>query len=204
MRGLEGTHNGRMLFTAAGEGLVLAHDLRMRSGTRVVAHHNAGVLGLSFEDPYLASASSDGTVLLVNTEENNAGGSRRPPARQPLHTPSGPAYCVDIADQKVVCGSESQVVRVWDFTGAQDAAMRAAAAKEGRGSRKGWRRRAAGGGVGHQNPDASSALLGTSPPALPPVLEGFVTAPSTGTRRVGAGTRASRKQGKAIHDQQQL
>ncbi|GFH05689.1 WD_REPEATS_REGION domain-containing protein [Haematococcus lacustris] len=33
---LEGSHSGRMLFTGSGDGLVLAHDLRMRDPTSVL------------------------------------------------------------------------------------------------------------------------------------------------------------------------
>jgi hypothetical protein len=49
---------------------VIGHDLRMRAdaGSVVVWHHNAPVNSLSFEDPWLASASSDGMVLMTNTE----------------------------------------------------------------------------------------------------------------------------------------
>ena len=39
---VEGTQNSKMLFTAAGEGLVMAHDLRMKNSSRLIWHHNAG------------------------------------------------------------------------------------------------------------------------------------------------------------------
>ena len=38
---LEGGHSGRMLFTGASDGLVLAHDLRMKDPSMVLWHHNA-------------------------------------------------------------------------------------------------------------------------------------------------------------------
>ncbi|KAG1664127.1 hypothetical protein FOA52_011950 [Chlamydomonas sp. UWO 241] len=100
---VEGTQNSRMLFTGAGEGLVLAHDLRMQKSSCVVWHHNAGVTSLAFEDPWLASSSADGTLRMASRQ---------------LQAPSGPAYCVDLFDQWVACGSEAEVVRVWDFTAA--------------------------------------------------------------------------------------
>jgi len=41
---LEGTHNGRLLFTGGADGLLLGHDLRMEGTlSRVLWHHNAGV-----------------------------------------------------------------------------------------------------------------------------------------------------------------
>lgn len=39
---VEGTQDSKMLFTAAGEGLVMAHDLRMKHSSRLIWHHNAG------------------------------------------------------------------------------------------------------------------------------------------------------------------
>lgn len=55
---LEGTHSGRLLFTGAADGLVMAHDLRMRDPSAIQWHHNAGVTGLAWEDPWLASCSA--------------------------------------------------------------------------------------------------------------------------------------------------
>ncbi len=42
---IEGAQSGRVLFTGGGDGLVLAHDLRMREPTMVLWHHSAGVQG---------------------------------------------------------------------------------------------------------------------------------------------------------------
>lgn len=153
---LEGTHDGRLLFTGASDGLVLAHDLRMRDGSTVLWHHNACVQSLSYEDPWLATASADGTIVMMSTEgcmghrlcnmrgsasnsyggallaSRDAAGSR---IRQ-FQTQAGPAYCVDLAEQYLVCGSESETVRIWDFTKANEVAARAAAAKAARAASK--------------------------------------------------------------------
>lgn len=40
--GVEGSHNGRLIFTGAADGLVMAHDLRMKRPSCVLWHHNAG------------------------------------------------------------------------------------------------------------------------------------------------------------------
>lgn len=61
---LEGSRSGRLLFTGGGDGLVLAHDLRMKRGSRALWHHCSPVAGLSFEDPWLASGCTDGAVVL--------------------------------------------------------------------------------------------------------------------------------------------
>ena len=198
---------------------------------------DAGVQSLSFEDPWLASASSDGTVALIDIEAqlrdgpgagSARGGASRSaaatPSRRQLHTPSGPAYCVDIADQRVVCGSESETVRVWDFTHAQAAADRAVVARAGRASSRKHRGGAAKGSGRHAVEAPSSAaskqlrqqqqsmaaaspralpfhqdpfaLLGTSPPVLPPILEEFSHGPSNGgggrTGQRSSSTSASR------------
>lgn len=55
---LEGTHSGRLLFSGGADGLLMAHDLRMKEASRVLWHHNAGVNGLALEDPWLVSAAS--------------------------------------------------------------------------------------------------------------------------------------------------
>ena len=209
---VEGTQNSEMLFTAAGEGLVMAHDLRMKNGSRLIWHHNAGtrtiplrwarqgwhtdslnaskfldpgVQSLSFDDPWLASASSNGSVLLIDVDaqlRGGGGGSSRnpsggPPCHKHLHTHAGPAYAVDIADGRVVCGSESDSVRVWDFTGAGAAAERSASAKAGRNARKCSKRCSSSSAVRRlehnvkHEPVADQFLLGTSPPTLPPIIE---------------------------------
>ena len=138
-----------------------------------------------------------------------------------LHSPAGPAYCVDLSDQRVVCGSESETVRVWDFTGAQAQADRAVAAKASRGSRKlSWKGRLGQDeSSGHyskltansktgpgsssvsdslfQGVDFLSQMYGTSPPVLPPVLEGLSgNGPVPGSRRRQSAARSSWYHGK--------
>lgn len=132
---LEGTRNGKMLFTGAGDGLILGHDLRMKEATVIVWHHNASVNALAFEDPWLASTSSDGVVMLLNTEQgysptkSHSSASRM---RKQLQAHSSPAYCVDLSDQWLACGGESEVVRTWDFNKGAEVAERARASKAAR------------------------------------------------------------------------
>ncbi|GIL84995.1 hypothetical protein Vretimale_9843 [Volvox reticuliferus] len=138
---LEGCRSGRLLFTASGDGLLLAHDLRMKQGSRVLWHHNAAVTGLAFEDPWVASSSADGCIILQDSEQALAGGGG--PQRafsescRALHCPAGqPALCLDLSDQWLAAGSENGVVRMWDFTGAAAAAERATAARAARRAAK--------------------------------------------------------------------
>lgn len=124
---------------------------------------NAGIQGLSYEDPWLAAASLDGSALLVNIEQppshschysHASGHSRALPQGtncRRLQGPGGAGYCVDLAEQCLAVGSEAERVRCFDFTGARAAADRAAAAKAARNMRKAGRRAVAGdeaGGVG--------------------------------------------------------
>lgn len=138
---LEGTRNGKMMFTAAGDGLIMAHDLRLRDPSVLVWHHVSGVLGLAFEDPWLASSSRDGTVMLMNTEAGlkNAKFTTSSTRRQ-LQGQQGPGYCVDISEQWLACGSESEVVRTWDFSHASEHTQRAAEARASRNRRRGRRK----------------------------------------------------------------
>ncbi|GFH25331.1 WD_REPEATS_REGION domain-containing protein, partial [Haematococcus lacustris] len=65
---LEGSHSGHMLFTGSRDGLLLAHDLRMRDPTSTLWHFKASVHSLALEDPWLACSTGDGGVVLLNTE----------------------------------------------------------------------------------------------------------------------------------------
>ncbi|KAL6753086.1 WD40-repeat-containing domain protein [Haematococcus lacustris] len=144
---LEGSHSGCMLFTGSGDGLVLAHDLRMRDPTSTLWHFKAGVHSLALEDPWLACSTTDGGVVLLNTEvalgcsrgpeaawtSGSGAGGRGAGGRhslgascRQLASAGSPAHSVDLVDQWLAAGSESTTVRVWDFSGTSDAAQMAA------------------------------------------------------------------------------
>ncbi|GLC34183.1 hypothetical protein PLESTB_001613600 [Pleodorina starrii] len=168
---LEGCRSGRLLFTASGDGLLLAHDLRMKQGSRVLWHHNAAVTGLAFEDPWLASASADGCIMLQDSEQALAGGGSPQRALnancRALHCPAGqPALCLDLADQWLAAGTESGTVRLWDFTGAAAAAERAAASRAARSVAKASRA-AARQQHHHQNQNQRTQQPPPPPPPLP-------------------------------------
>lgn len=55
---LEGTHSGRLLFSGGADGLLMAHDLRMKDPSRVLYHHAGALTGLALEDPWLVSAAA--------------------------------------------------------------------------------------------------------------------------------------------------
>lgn len=80
--------------------------------------HGAQVQSIAFDDPWMAAAMDDGATLLLSAEAAMRGG-RAGDARQGAPRSggcaavrrsfpgagAGPAYCVDIADQWLACGS---------------------------------------------------------------------------------------------------
>ena len=81
--------------------------------------HGALVQSIAFDDPWMAAAMDDGATLLLNADAAMRGGRAGGlPSRAALGAlpggsiavkrqfpGSGPAYCVDIADQWLACGS---------------------------------------------------------------------------------------------------
>lgn len=77
--------------------------------------HSSGVTDLSFEDPWIAVSSLDGTISLRNLESRLHPTSltrRRGPERTNRHLacPSGPIYCLQMTNQWLVCGAEQSTV----------------------------------------------------------------------------------------------
>ncbi len=48
------------MYTAAADGLVLQHDLRMKHPSHILWHYKKEVWGLAMEDPWLASCCGGG------------------------------------------------------------------------------------------------------------------------------------------------
>ncbi|KAF5836870.1 WD40-repeat-containing domain protein [Dunaliella salina] len=175
---VKASQNGRIVFTGSTDGAVRMHDLRVRGdGGHTLWQHAAAVQDLSFEDPWLASIASDGTLAILDTESSapgsdvrgtrgssrassnsssrdsagirggisgsgraglgggssisGSGAGGRAGVRQ-LQAGCGTAYSVHLAEQWLVCGGASNVVRVWDFRGAHHHGERVAAAKVAR------------------------------------------------------------------------
>eukprot|EP00891_Asterochloris_glomerata_P007223 jgi/Astpho2/7223/Aster-x1425 len=84
---VEGSRDGRLLFSGATGNSnlshdlsILAHDLRLPATAAPVAtlwQTGAGVWGLSHEDPWLGAALNDGTVVLLNAEAAMRQGNNR-------------------------------------------------------------------------------------------------------------------------------
>ncbi|GLJ52011.1 hypothetical protein SUGI_1105600 [Cryptomeria japonica] len=124
--------------------------------------HSSPVYSLAFEDPWLVSASGDGKLAMMNVRKllklnscsrlksvtNNYDPWERasivtmqnePPQRM-LHGFGKNLYSVDIGAERIFCGGEEGVVRIWDFTQALETARRVQASRsirlENRAGRK--------------------------------------------------------------------
>ena len=79
---------------------------------------SSSVRSLKLDDPWLATATADGTVALLHTEavarQGRAGQSGAGPAasRRLFQVPQGAACCVDLLDQLLVAGSGSAFRRL--------------------------------------------------------------------------------------------
>lgn len=139
---LEASQDGRYVFSGAADGSVQMHDTRAKLASCDLWQFSAGVSGLAFEDPWLASSSHDGTMALVDlqkrlhphgrTASNTFSMHPGNPDHKQFATRTGPIYCVDMCNEWLACGSESSVVRSWDFRGAEAAAIKSMAQRDTR------------------------------------------------------------------------
>lgn len=103
--------------------------------------HSGPVRSLAFEFPWLVSASSDGKLALIDMRKllrtRRRQSSRRilskaytvePPQRM-LHGFECNLLTVDVGTDRIVCGGEEGVVRIWNFSQALEIEQRARAMK---------------------------------------------------------------------------
>lgn len=113
--------------------------------------HSCPVYSLAFEDPWLVSASGDGKLAMMDVRKLLKSSSNvkskkvvnrhqwknptigtmqnvEPPQRL-LHGFYQNLYSVDIGAERIVCGGEEGVLRMWDFTQALEIERRAQASR---------------------------------------------------------------------------
>eukprot|EP00210_Caulerpa_lentillifera_P009085 g8667.t1 len=116
---LEMTEDRRHLFTGATDGTVRHHDLRSKRQVAEIDYHSSGVTDVSFEDPWIAVSSLDGTISLNKMESrlHSSSVKKKSPERTNRHLacPSGPVYCLQMTNQWLACGAEQSIVRTWNF-----------------------------------------------------------------------------------------
>ncbi|CAA7061178.1 unnamed protein product [Microthlaspi erraticum] len=136
------SHSGDFLFTGGEDGGIKMFEIRkFGSETSVVLisqwmPHTGPVYSLSFEFPWLVSASGDGKLALIdvrkllktNRSKRVSSRSVEPPQRM-LHGFGSNLFSVSVACDRIVCGGEEGIVRIWNFTQALEIERRARALK---------------------------------------------------------------------------
>ncbi|PSR90084.1 F-box/WD-40 repeat-containing protein [Actinidia chinensis var. chinensis] len=143
------SHTGKLLFTGGEDGAIHMFEIINHCGESNLQQvatwipHSGPVYSLSFEFPWLVSASSDGKLSLIdvrkllkpsrhaapgNPKRSNGSYQKNvePPQRM-LHWFGSNLFSVDIGSDRVVCGGEEGVVRVWNFSQALEIEQRSRA-----------------------------------------------------------------------------
>ncbi|KAF7815463.1 F-box/WD-40 repeat-containing protein [Senna tora] len=133
------SHTGDFLFTGGEDGAIHMYEIMNDDNIETRAWqiaswipHTGPVYSLAFEFPWVVSASSDGKLSLIDVRKllrtsKRALGKRvskvmhldrstvEPPQRM-LHGFKNNLFSVDIGADRIVCGGEEGVVRIWNFT----------------------------------------------------------------------------------------
>ncbi|XWS28451.1 hypothetical protein CRYUN_Cryun25bG0070200 [Craigia yunnanensis] len=145
------SRTGDFLFTGGEDGAVHMFEIINESEEPSVVQvatwipHSGAVYALAFEFPWLVSASSDGKLSLIDVrkllrasrrslvkrvlrikgiDQNNI----EPPQRM-LHGFGRNLFSVDVGADRIVCGGEEGVVRIWNFSQALEIEQRIHALK---------------------------------------------------------------------------
>ncbi|KAL5576018.1 hypothetical protein UlMin_017717 [Ulmus minor] len=144
------SHTGDFLFTGGEDGAIHMFEISshcLKTDVLKVATwipHSGPVYSLAFEFPWLVSASSDGKLSLVDVRKllrtSKDGlrkslsfkqmhpGSIEPPQRM-LHGFGSNLFSVSIGADRIVCGGEEGVVRIWNFSQALEIEQRVRASR---------------------------------------------------------------------------
>ncbi|KAK6926452.1 F-box domain [Dillenia turbinata] len=143
------SHTGDFFFSGGEDGAIHMFEITSHGSESNVSKiatwipHTGPVCSLGFEFPWLVSASSDGKLALINVRklmrtsrcsslkknleacsiDRNA---VEPPQRM-LHGFGCNLFSVDIGADRIVCGGEEGVVRIWNFSRALEIEQRARA-----------------------------------------------------------------------------
>lgn len=138
------SNSGNLLFSGGEDGAIhmfqiTSHQVEENVLAAVASWipHTGPVHSLAFEFPWLVSASSDGKLSLIDVRKLLRTGkhssmkylrsnSVEPPQRM-LHGFGCNLLAVDIGADRIVCGGDGGVVRIWNFSQALEAEQRAQA-----------------------------------------------------------------------------
>ncbi|XP_047308558.1 F-box/WD-40 repeat-containing protein At5g21040 [Impatiens glandulifera] len=131
------SHTGKLLFTGGEDGSIRMFEINNSHCPKPIAKwipHAGPVYSLAFEFPWLVSASSDGKLSLIDVRKllkpskkiGLAKNNVEPPQRM-LNGFGCNLFAVDIGYDRIVCGGEEGVVRMWNFSGALESERKARA-----------------------------------------------------------------------------
>lgn len=145
------SHTGDFLFTGGEDGAVCMFQISRKyhetHALKVATWipHSGPVYSLGFEFPWLVSASSDGKLSLIDVRKLLRTGkigigkiglnakqvdkSNVEPPQRMLHGFGSNLFSVDIGADRIVCGGEEGVVRIWNFSQALEIEQRVRAIK---------------------------------------------------------------------------
>ncbi|KAL0459061.1 UNVERIFIED_CONTAM: F-box/WD-40 repeat-containing protein [Sesamum latifolium] len=108
------SHTGKLLFTGGENGSIHMFEItrNVKCNMRRIATwipHTGPVYSLAFEFPWLVSASSDGKISLID---------------RMLHGFGSNLFSVAIGFDRIVCGGEEGVIRIWNFSQALEIEQR--------------------------------------------------------------------------------
>ncbi|KAI3676216.1 hypothetical protein L1987_85817 [Smallanthus sonchifolius] len=148
------SHTGNFIFTGGEDGGIHMFEITSHGcgSVRQLATwgpHTGPVYSLSFEFPWLVSASSDGKLSLIDVRKllkniqrsssmklikkhdsssrNNLDRKNMEPPQRMLHGSGGSLFCVGIGADRIICGGEEGTVRIWNFSQAFEMAKRVSA-----------------------------------------------------------------------------
>lgn len=139
------SYSGDLLFTGGEDGVIHMYEVLAKyeyGNLKPVATwipHSAAVNSIAFEFPWLVSSSSDGRLALIDVRKllkcNESSNSRlRCNAKQPSQTIEPPQrmlhgsgcsiFSVAVGSDRIVCGGDEGMVRVWNFSQALEVEKR--------------------------------------------------------------------------------
>ncbi|CAL1404581.1 unnamed protein product [Linum trigynum] len=152
------SHTGDLLFTGGEDGAIHMFEMGNTDSSKIASWvaHSGPVYSLAFEFPWLVSSSGDGKMALIDVRKllrlaKRAKCSSRarkmvessivePPQRM-LHGFGPDLFSVDIGADRIVCGGEEGVVRIWNFSEALEKERRVRALRGMRSEQRMHRRK---------------------------------------------------------------
>ncbi|CAN1831662.1 F-box/WD-40 repeat-containing protein At5g21040 [Linum perenne] len=136
------SHTGEFLFTGGEDGSIHMFEISDNDTLKIASWiaHSGPVYSLAFEFPWLVSSSGDGKMALIDVRKLLRSAKCAPvkcsskvrkmenklvePPQRMLHGFGPDLFAVDIGADRIVCGGEEGVVRIWNFSEALETERR--------------------------------------------------------------------------------